>query len=127
MIYPMRTDLLHRRKASPLLAWIYRSSAMAALFRCLPSAWRDRLSRRAVDRLTRDLGFERTARWNLAARADDGVLAALHPRAADFGPQAGVNVIAFASGALGLGEAARRYSRALMDAGYPLVVHDVRP
>lgn len=127
MILPMRTDLLHRRKVSPLWTWIYRSRPMSALFRCLPSAWREKLSRGAADRLTRDLGFARTARWNQVARADDGVSASAHPFVADFGPQAGVNVIAFASGALGLGEAARRYSRALMDAGYPLVMHDVRP
>lgn len=106
-------------------AWIRRQEWLRAIYRNFPSSWRLRVSEALARRAGERLRFKRNSRWEGRQGQSD----AAAPRAAvipgSFGPAAGVNVFAYARGQFGLAESARLYTRALLDAGYPVALYDL--
>lgn len=118
--------LVGKRYLRGFFSWLAGYAAWRAIYRTLPAAWREKLSRRVGSRMAQGLAFARTERWNTQARTPgrDGAPGGAR-QAAFISVDGGVNVVAFASGALGLGESARLYTRALIERGYPVAVQDV--
>jgi len=82
--------------------------------RLLPDSLRESVSSALREHGQRRLRFERTLLWD--AEAPDN----LQPYVmADTAPSEGVGLLGYFRGQFGLGECARAYARALLDAGYP--------
>lgn len=103
-------------------AWIRRQRWLKAVYQHAPAALRGKVSMALAAGSNASFG-------NLPKSATD--TEAFQPAAprdsarATYGDCAGVNVFAYLRGQFGLGESARMYSRALLDIGYPVALHNV--
>lgn len=107
-----------------LSAWIRRQGAVLRLYRLLPEAWRTGVSGFLGRRASEGARFERTPSWQRALpcqvplrRANVGV--------GMMGASPGVNLVGYLRGQFGLGESARMYARALIEAGVDVSLYDV--
>lgn len=118
--------LVGKRHLRGFVSWLAGCAVWRAIYRTLPLSWREKLSRGVGSRMTHGLAFTRTERWNIQAGTPErGDMPGGTRQAGALLVEGGVNVVAFASGALGLGESARLYTRALIERGYPVAVQDV--
>lgn len=116
-----------KRYLMGLISRMSQCSAWRTFYHHLPAQWRENLARCVGSRLRRSLTFLRTERWKISTpmeneRVDKPAATIMTEQ---FTERAGVNVVAFASGPMGLGESARLYTRALIGRGYPVAVQDV--
>ncbi|UOV06589.1 glycosyltransferase family 4 protein [Pseudoxanthomonas sp. F37] len=115
-----------KRYLMRLVSRLARSAIWRTLYRHVPTPWREKLARWVGSRMAGDLAFARTERWNASVRTRDRGDTSLNAsQTASHSKEGGVNIVAFASGPLGLGESARLYTRALIERGYPVAVQDV--
>ena len=101
-------------------AWIRRQSALLRLYRLLPRSWRARISDLLGAQASQGARFKRTPSWKrevpfrVPLRRADAVTIG-----------AGVNLVGYLRGQFGLGESARMYARALIEAGVDVSLYDV--
>ncbi|GAA0889921.1 glycosyltransferase family 4 protein [Rhodanobacter soli] len=105
-----------------LSAWIRRQPWLSAIYRHFPEALRSRTSEALAVRTSELLKFRRTVSWGRGNRSPDAVTTPCQSIHAD---GAGVNIFAYVRGQFGLAEGARLYARALLEAGYPVTIHDI--
>lgn len=109
-----------------LAAWIRRQEWLRRVYRCFPEHLRNRVSLMLAAPTRKRVEFSRTPAWVRAsskiARQPSGVQP---PPDSAFDDRAGVNIFAYFRGQFGLGEGARLYTRALIDAGYPVALFDI--
>lgn len=109
-----------------LAAWIRRQGWLQKVYRLFPQTLRNRVSLLLAASARRGVRFPRTPAWNrVPTQASVNVREprASSPRARE--DRAGVNIFAYFRGQFGLGESARLYTRALIDAGYPVALFDI--
>lgn len=104
-----------------LSAWIRRQTAVLRLYRLLPESWRARVSAYLGRRASAGARFERTPSWQRAVAGR----VPLRRREAGDAVGAGVNLVGYLRGQFGLGESARMYARALIEAGVDVSLYDV--
>lgn len=103
-----------------LAAWIRRQTALLHLYRLLPKSLRARVSGFLGQRASAGARFQRTPAWQQAAatrmplRCTDTSITGV-----------GVNLVGYLRGQFGLGESARMYARALIEAGVEVTLYDV--
>lgn len=101
-------------------AWIRRQSALLRLYRLLPRSWRARISDLLRAQASQGARFKRTPSWKREVPCRVPLRSA---DAATIG--AGVNLVGYLRGQFGLGESARMYARALIEAGVDVSLYDV--
>ncbi|ALN59588.1 glycosyl transferase, group 1 family protein [Lysobacter enzymogenes] len=104
-----------------LSAWVRRQSWLRALYRRFPQRLRDKVSFMLAARASRRARFAHTPAWSRALPEQAAIAAPAAVR--DDTP--GVNIFAYLRGQFGLAESARMYGRALIEAGYPVALHDI--
>ncbi len=107
-----------------LSAWIRRQNWLRAIYRHLPAGLRLGISQALAQRASKQVKFKRSSRWDLAGQQVSWQ-PALGEKMRGLSDQAGVNVFAYIRGQFGLAESARLYTRSLLQAGYPVAVHDI--
>lgn len=107
-----------------LSAWIRRQNWLRAIYRHFPAGLRMGISQALAQRAGEKVKFKRSSRWNLA-RQQASWQPALGGKIPGLSHNAGVNVFAYIRGQFGLAESARLYTRSLLEAGYPVAVHDI--
>lgn len=109
-----------------LAAWIRRQEWLRKAYRRFPQPLRNRVSLILAAPARKRVKFQRSPAWNWVAPKGLDRLRSLHsPSALALGNNAGVNIFAYFRGQFGLGESARLYTRALIDAGYPVALFDI--
>lgn len=108
--------------ALALLAWIRRQAWLQPIYRLLPEALRGRIASVLKWRARRGLQFKKTPAWS---RNSNSTMHAVPNRLCSGPARFGVDMFGFIRGQFGLGESARMYARALMEAGAALTLHDV--
>ncbi|TMN19320.1 glycosyltransferase [Pseudoxanthomonas sp. X-1] len=104
-----------------LSAWIRQSSGLGLLYRKLPLSWRVAAARLLAAPSAADARFPRTSAWNRSLPTSFAEHISLPQLAV--GP--GVNILGYIHGQFGLGESARMYARALIEAGIPVRLFDI--
>ncbi|WP_153022793.1 glycosyltransferase family 4 protein [Rhodanobacter thiooxydans] len=109
-----------------LAAWIRRQGWLRRIYQHFPQSLRNRVSLVLAAPARKRVRFPRTPAWDWAPskpvtrptnlRSSSGLA---------FDGSAGVNIFAYFRGQFGLGESARLYTRALIDAGYPVALFDI--
>ena len=105
--------------ALKVLAWVRQHRWMRAAYRFLPHALRGSVRRSLVDASGANARFPRTPAWDRPAAPARRI-----PAGASEG-NSGVHLYAYFRGQFGLAECARLYTQALIDHGYPVVLHDI--
>ncbi len=108
-----------------LSAWISRGGGWQWLYRCLPHRLRVHVSAYLTARVQERLRFPRTPAWRNALPDASRATAIREGAALDAVGIPGVNLIGFIRGEFGLGENARAYAHAMIDAGIPISLCDV--
>ena len=109
-----------------LMAWIRRQPWLQVVYERFPQSWRVRASQVVV---ARNLKKARLPVLPVpgphreAAPAD--AIGSEQRTCTEYPQSAGVNIFAYFRGQFGLGESARLYARALIEAGYPVALHDI--
>jgi glycosyltransferase involved in cell wall biosynthesis len=107
-----------------LSAWLRRQGWLRGIYRHFPVSFRHKASQLLASRAAKNAKFLRTPRW--AAEVQHAAPLSPSPDASTrFGAEAGVNAFGYMRGQFGLAESARLYTRALLDEGYPVAVHDI--
>lgn len=107
-------------------AWIRRQGWLRKAYRLFPQAVRNRLSLMLAAPARRRVRFPRTPAWDRTSSAHGARTTSRHlSTRRTYESPAGVNIFAYFRGQFGLGEGARLYTRALIDAGYPVALHDI--
>lgn len=106
-----------------LAAWIRQRQVLRAIYRLFPQAVRNRVSWKLAAPARKKVSFPHTPAWD----REPPVLPAISTthRSEQWGEGVGVNVFAFFRGQFGIGESARLYARALMEAGFPVALSDI--
>ncbi|MDR2872200.1 MAG: glycosyltransferase family 4 protein [Xanthomonadaceae bacterium] len=104
-------------------AWIRRQEWLRSIYRYLPTTLRDRLSLALAAPARARARFVHTPAWKHVDNAS-APLASI-PVRDQYATDAGVNIFAYFRGQFGLAESARLYARALIEAGYPVALHDI--
>lgn len=105
-----------------LATWIRRRRWLQIVYKRFPQPWRDRTTSMLVSRALRSAQLPVLPALPQATEPD--ALRTPDARRA-FPATAGVNIFAYFRGQFGLGESARLYARALIDAGYPVALQDI--
>lgn len=113
-------DLNFANRLLALSAWVRRQTWLQRVYRWFPQRARDKVSFVLAYRASLRARFPRTDAWSRPAAALPAAAVAAAPVAG-----AGVNILGYLRGQFGLAESARMYSRALIDAGYPVALFDV--
>lgn len=109
-----------------LAAWVRRQGWLRKAYRLFPQAMRNRLSLMLAAPARKRVRFPRTPAWDRIHSRDIAQSTNIRPSPSRaFGGNAGVNIFAYFRGQFGLGESARLYTRALIDAGYPVALIDI--
>lgn len=109
-----------------LAAWIRRQEWLRKAYQQFPQSLRDRVSMMLAAPARKRMSFPRTPAWNwspLKIATPSGNLSSSPHMGVD--GSEGVNIFAYFRGQFGLGESARLYTRALIDAGYPVALFDI--
>ena len=104
-----------------LAGWVRRQPLLQIAYRCLPQAWRSRASSILVSWTLRRA---RLPALPMLPQATEHASPRQDARR-EYPAVAGINLFAYFRGQFGLGESARLYARALMDAGYPVALNDI--
>lgn len=119
---------MHQQSGVPaesrLVDWARGLAPLASLYRRLPVAWRDAISRLSNRRLQRSFAFRRTSEWAAGLSAPPQAMMPAFPQSSASG-SIGVNVFGYLRGEFGLGESARQYAHALMAAGVDVALVDL--
>jgi len=109
-----------------LAAWIRRQGWLRKAYRLFPQPMRNRLSLMLAAPARKRVRFPRTPAWDWTPSRPVAQSTDFHssPHRV-FGGNVGVNIFAYFRGQFGLGESARLYTRALIDAGYPVALLDI--
>lgn len=109
-----------------LSIWLRKQAWLRSFFPVVPRRWRSAVNEALVAPVSRMAPFERTPAWRATGVASDPVPVSAHE---GFAPgrheDAGVTIHAYFRGQFGLGEAARLYTQALIDHGYPVALSDM--
>jgi glycosyltransferase involved in cell wall biosynthesis len=109
-----------------LAAWIRRQGWLRKAYRLFPQAMRNRLSLMLAAPARKRVRFSRTPAWDRTPSKPVVQSTDFRsPSRRAFGGNAGVNIFAYFRGQFGLGESARLYTRALIDAAYPVALFDI--
>lgn len=103
-------------------AWVRRRPWLQIAYRRFPQAWRNRVTTMLASRALGRARLPLLPVLPQPVEADTFCTPEVH-RA--FPAAAGVNIFAYFRGQFGLGESARLYTRALIDAGYPVALQDI--
>ncbi|WP_426270875.1 glycosyltransferase family 4 protein [Dyella kyungheensis] len=106
-----------------LAAWIRQRKVLRVIYRLFPQSLRNWVSWRLAAPARKRVSFPHTPAWNREPPA----LPAIHSmnRSERWGLGVGVNIFAFFRGQFGIGESARLYARALIEAGFPVALIDI--
>ncbi|MEI2453958.1 MULTISPECIES: glycosyltransferase family 4 protein [Lysobacter] len=102
-----------------LWAWGRRQAWLQGVYRLVPQRARYKVSFELARRASRRTRFPRTESWSRPIATSTPAA----PAAPAIG--AGANILGYLRGQFGLAESARMYSRALLDARYPVALFDV--
>jgi glycosyltransferase involved in cell wall biosynthesis len=109
-----------------LFAWIRRQPWLQAVYQRFPQSWRARASQMVVERNLKKARLPILPVPRLRSDLSPADVKGPEQRGAlAYSPSAGVNIFAYFRGQFGLGESARLYARALIEAGYPVALHDI--
>lgn len=104
------------------VAWIRQRSGLGWFYRRFPLSWRVGAARVLSARAFASVRFPRTPAWDRALPAPPVRELAV----ADEAPEKlGVNILGYIRGQFGLGESARMYARALIEAGVQVRLFDI--
>ncbi|HVJ39322.1 MAG TPA: glycosyltransferase [Stenotrophomonas sp.] len=103
------------------VAWIRRQALLRAFYRAIPQRWRESVADALSARANAYVRFPRTPAWEVASPTADEVTGV--NLVTPDGP--GVNLLGYIRGQFGLGESARHYARALINAGLQVRLYDV--
>lgn len=124
----MGSNLISGRGAAllGLGAWIRRQGWLRNAYMHFPQSLRNHVSLALAAPARKHAKFPRTPAWDRVPSKPVTRSTDLHssPGLA-FDGSAGVNIFAYFRGQFGLGESARLYTRALIDAGYPVALFDI--
>ena len=105
-----------------LSAWIRRQPWLKAVYRHLPSVFRDRMSEALAALVGEQIKFTRTMNWQRPAPSPEPTAPV---RSDEYADAPGINIFAYARGQFGLAESARLYARSLLAEGYPVAIHNI--
>ncbi len=124
----MRNDSAYGRGVALLRlgVWIRQQGWLRRAYRLFPEHLRNRVSLMLATPARKRVSFPRTPAWDWVPPKSSKRPSSV-PLLSDsaFGSSTGVNIFAYFRGQFGLGEGARLYTRALIDAGYPVALFDI--
>lgn len=106
-----------------IAGWLRGQEWIRTPYRLLPLRLRAWIAGLLTERVSMDMSFARSSDWS--DHAANTVIVDEFYEAASHHSGAGINIFAYLRGQFGLGESARMYARALLEAGYPLALIDV--
>jgi glycosyltransferase involved in cell wall biosynthesis len=120
----MREQAERMFELTALRNWLRRRPLLRRLYQCLPSVYRERISKQWARQMAAAVQFPELPPVPLQYEAL--VSGNTQSRGVDVEERRrGANLFAYFRGEFGLAEAARSYARALISAGYPVALNDI--